>query len=188
MEQCPMPSEQTLSQRLGLTTHVSPLDHHVRAMAQAYPSNTAATIEDWLVDVANARGARIVLREPPADVSFQPPPETALDTEDLVAAICLLQRRDRPQMFRLAAQFITREVLDIPRLIRLARRERIEVVLGEMARQALRVEGRHPAWQALAEAFPAKQSPRSPVIHWQRLAWPVMSDHGPNAQCWQLVR
>lgn len=29
---------------------------------------------------------------------------------------------------------------------------------------------------------------RSPVIHWQRLAWPVMSARGYNAERWELVK
>jgi len=183
-----MLQEQTLSRRLGLTAHVSPLDYQVRALAQAYPSATAATIEDWLVDVANARGAKIVQRQPPADPTFLPPPETELSTEELVAAICLLQRRDRPQMLRLAAQFITRAAVDLPRLIRLARRERIELVLGEMARQALRVDGRHPAWLAITNAFPPGRPLRSPIIHWQRLAWPIMATRGGRVERWHLVK
>lgn len=182
-----MIQEQTLSRRLGLTTHVSPLDYQLRALARRHPSATAETVEDWLVDVANARGARIVQRDVAAGADFLPPTEGELSTEELVAAICLLQRRDRPQMLRLAGQFVTRGAVDLPRLIRLARRERIEVVLGELARQALRVEPGHGAWRALAEAFPARQPVRSPILHWQRLAWPTMSPRGCNAERWHLV-
>jgi len=182
-----MIQEQTLSRRLGLTTHVSPLDYQIRALARRHPSATAATVEDWLVDVANARGARVVQRDLAAGADFLPPTAGELSTEELVAGICLLQRRDRPQMLRLAAQFVTRGAVDLPRLIRLARRERIEVVLGELARQALRVDPGHGAWLALAEAFPARRSLRSPILHWQRLAWPVMSSRGCNAERWHLV-
>ena len=44
------------------------------------------------------------------------------------------------------------------------------------------------AWRALADAFPRRRPLRSPVLHWQRLAWPVMSSRGYNAQSWKLVQ
>jgi len=172
-----------------MATHQSVLDHRVRALAADSPSDADASIEDWLLDVANARGARVVQRrEPAVDAAFRPPSEQGLSNEELVVAICLLQRRDRPQILRLAGQLISREAVDVPALIRLARRERAEVVLGEMARQALRVDPRHPAWLALGEAFPLRRPLSSPVIHWQRLAWPVMTTRGYNAERWELVR
>jgi hypothetical protein len=68
----------TLGKRLGLTTHISLLDRKVRALFNGYPSNTAAVAEDWLLDVANARGARVVRRDNPPDGSFTSPSKDKL--------------------------------------------------------------------------------------------------------------
>lgn len=178
----------TLGKRLGLTTHISILDHKVHALFISHPSNTAVEVEDWLLDVANYRGARIVQRDAPPDKSFIPPSVEEFSNEELVTAICMLQRQDRPQLLRLAAQFITRGDINIQRLIRLAKMERIEIVLGEMAKQALKVDPLHPLWSRLFELFTPQKMLRSPVIHWQRLAWPIMTSKGYNAEKWVLVK
>lgn len=177
----------TLANRLGLTTHISILDHKVHKLFIAYLSNTATVVEDWLLDVANARGARVVQRDNPPDKSFTPPARNEFTNEELVVSICLMQRLDRPQLLRLAAQLITRGDIDVQSLIRLAKRERVEIVLGEIAKQALMVDCNHPVWKKLREEFPSEKKLCSPVIHWQRLAWPVMTSKGYNAEKWRLV-
>lgn len=177
----------TLGKRLGLTAHVSILDRKVHVLFCNYPSNTAANVEDWLLDVSNNRGARVVQRDNPPDESFLPPSKSEFSNEDLIVAICLTQRLDRPQLLRLAAQFITRGDIDVQYLVRLARRERVEIILGEMAKQALKVDCNHQAWRRIYEKFPSKKKICSPVIHWQRLAWPVMTSKGYNAEKWRLV-
>ncbi len=177
-----------LAQRLGMTVHESVLDRRLQDIRGKYPSPSAPTIEAWLLDVANARKACIVQRDCASDRKFIAPPRKVLSDEDLVTAICMVQRRDHPQMLRAAAQLISRGTLDIKRLLASARRERAGIVLGELARQALHVDSEHVAWRALAEAFPRTRPLRSPVIHWQRLAWPIMSNRGYNAQRWELVK
>lgn len=177
----------TLANRLGLTTHISILDHKVRTLFMAYPSNTATVVEDWLLDVANARGARVIQRDNPPDNSFTSPARDKFTNEELVVSICLMQRLDRPQLLRLSAQLITRGDIDLQCLIRLAKRERVEIVLGEIARQALMVDCNHPTWKRICGEFPSKKKLCSPVIHWQRLAWPVMTAKGYNAEKWRLV-
>lgn len=177
----------TLASRLGLTTHISILDHKVRTLSIEYPSNTAKVVEDWLLDLANARGAKVVQRDNPPDESFSAPSISEFSNEELIVAICLMQRLDRPQLLRLAAQFITRGDIDVQYLVRFAKRERVELILGEMAKQALIVDCNHPVWKKLYEEFPSKKKLRSPIIHWQRLAWPVMTSKGYNAEKWRLV-
>jgi hypothetical protein len=177
-----------LAKRLGQTVHESVLDRRLRGIRSEFPSPSATTIEAWLLDVANARGACIVQRDGAPGREFAAPPREVLRDEDLVTAICMLQRRDHPQMLRAAAQLVSRGTLDLTRLLASARRERAGVVLGELARQALRVAPEHAAWRALADAFPRTRPLCSPVIHWQRLAWPVMSSRGYNAQRWELVQ
>jgi hypothetical protein len=152
-----------------------------------YPSATAACLEDWLLDVANRRGARIVIREPPAPDNFAPPPPESLSQEELVVAICQLQGRDRPQLLRLAAQFISRGKMDLVALTRAARRERAGSVLHAMAVEALKVAPAHTAWSYLAITFASASRPHDVVIHWTRLAEPVMARGRVNAGEWRLV-
>jgi len=176
-----------LANRLGMTYHVSALRFKLKSLASAFPSENADCLEDWLVDVGNARGARIVTRFPSSSSTFTPPTKEELPNEELVAGICQLQCLDRPQMLRLAAQLISRRAVDPEKLCLVARRERIEPVLAELARQALRVEPDHDLWRAVQRAFPDAHPLREPLLHWTRLAEPVMKDGRYNAAGWRLV-
>lgn len=141
------------------------------------------------MDVAHARGASVVCRNDEYPANFIAPNPQIFPNEELVVAICQLHREDQPQRLRLAAQLISRGAVNVQRLILLARRERTEVVLGELARQALKVESRHEVWCQIASAFQPRRALRSPIVHWQRLAWPVMpKGRRVNAQRWELVR
>ena len=104
-----------------------------------------------------------------------------------MVAICQLQGEDRPQLLRLAAQLISRGKLDFTALARSARRERVESVLHAMAQEALKVSPVHPGWSFLATTFAAATRPRDVVIHWTRLAEPVMARGRVNAAEWRLV-
>ncbi len=140
------------------------------------------------MDVAHSRGARVVRRMEGACEGFAAPSPDVFPNEELVVAMCELERVDQPQRLRLAAQLVSRGAVNVQRLLLLARRERADVVLGELARQALKVEPGHEVWQRIAAAFSSSRTLRSPVAHWQRLAWPVMDKHRVNAQRWELVR
>ena len=181
------PQQPMLAMRLGVTVHVSPLRIRLAAWARRYPSPDAACLEDWLLDVANRRGARIVVREHADSFEFAPPPPAELLNEDLVAAICQLQGADRPQLLRLAAQLISRQILDMTALRRVAVRERVGAVLRAMAQEALRVDPNHHDWKFLAEAFGAEPQLRDVVMHWSRLSEPVMANGRCNAASWRLV-
>ncbi len=154
-----------------------------------YPPGLPSSLEDWLADVAHARGARVVCRTDGARTEFQPPPPDVFPNEELVVAICQLQRTDQPQRLRLAAQLVSRGAVDVARLLLLARRERADVVLGELACQALKVEPAHDVWRRIADAFSTRWPLRSPIAHWQRLAWPITTEgRRVNARRWELVR
>lgn len=182
-----IPAMERLADRLGLTVHQSILDRRLRRLMRVYASTQSP--ENWLMDVAHARGARVVCRPAEGDnENFTSPPPDVFANEELVIAICLLQRADEPQILRLAAQLISRGAVNVKRLLLLARRERVEIVLGEMALQALKVEPTHDVWTQIADAFPVRTPLRSPIVHWQRLAWPIMGDRRVNAQKWELVR
>ena len=90
-------------------------------------------------------------------------------------------------MIRLAAQLISRGDFDPAALRRLAARERVEPILAALASLALKVEPDHPHWLAVAAMFPQDPSLREPLLHWSRLAQPVLKDGRCNAAAWRLV-
>ena len=143
-------------------------------------------LEDWLVDLANSRGARIVTREP-SENFVNRLDLNQLTNEELVVGLLLPQNRDRPQMLRLAAQLISRKAVAFRELVWLATCERIEFVLAELARQACKVEPRHSLWRRILRKFESERSPVSPLAHYTRLAQPVMRNGRVNAEKWVLV-
>jgi hypothetical protein len=146
---------------------------------------SAKVVEDWLVDFANSRGARIVIRDAGNLVNGCDLNE--LTNEELVVGLLLPQNRDRPQMLRLAAQLISRQAVDFGELAWLATRERAGFALAELARQACKVEPSHPLWRRIREKFASEKPPRLPLIHFTRLAQPVMKNGRVNAEKWMLV-
>jgi hypothetical protein len=105
----------------------------------------------------------------------------------LVVAICQPHNLDRPQVLRAAAQLISRQTVNVEILLSTARRERAELVLAELARQALHVAPEHPVWRALNGALAHVFAPRDPILHWTRLAVPIPDERGCNAKAWKLV-
>lgn len=181
------PTCATLAQRLGVTVHVSPLRFRLTNLRREYPSSGAQCLEDWLLDVANARGARFVTRWPPASPDIVMPALPVLSNEDLVVAICQPHNLDRPQMLRAAAQLVSMQAVKADTLLAAARRERAEPVLAELARQAIYVAPEHFVWQTLYQALSKTPLLSSPLLHWTRLAVPVPDDRGCNAKYWKLV-
>jgi hypothetical protein len=177
--------ETTLAMRFGRTCHVSPLRMKLCRLWKR-TSGSVKVLEDWLVDLANMRGARIVTREDtnalPDGVDFD-----ELTNEELVVGLLLPQNRDRPQILRLAAQLISRKAVDFRQLARLAIQERVEFILAELARQACKVEPRHSLWRQIRQEFEAEKMPASPLVHYTRLAQPVMKNRRANAEKWVLV-
>lgn len=181
-------SGRLLARRLGITIHVSSLRFKLVSLRKQYPSRDTACLEDWLIDLANARGARVISRDVSGDGSFAPPPEESLSNSELVVAICQPQCLDRPQMLRLAAQLISRRAVKFEELKLVARRERSERILAEMARQALKVDPAHEIWREIFEVFGREARLREPIIHWTRLAQPIMNAGRCNASGWRLVQ
>jgi len=180
-------SQSTLARRLGKTQHTSPLRFKLASLCRAHPMGHASCIEDWLLATANARGARVVTPAREPGTMAAPPPRDVLSDEDLVVAMCQINCLDRPQMLRPAAQLISRGKLNVRRLQRIAIRERAEPVLAELCRQALKVAPDHAAWRTIHERFHDQRPLREPLLHWTRLAEPVMEHGKPNAVAWRLV-
>jgi len=176
-----------LADRLGKTVHVSPLRFKLRALQFAHGSSTKTALEDWLIDLANSRGARIVFREAAdADAGIDIPRDE-LSNEELVVAICQLQCEDRPQMLRLAAQLVSRKAVHPRSLCLVAERERVGPILASLADLALKVEPAHETWQAVRDNFAGERPLRDVLLHWTRVAEPVMTDGRCNATTWRLV-
>ena len=170
-----------------MTRHASPLRFRLESLRRAYPCGHASCLEDWLVATANARRARVVTPARESVTGTAAPPRGVLNDEDLVVAMCQLNCLDRPQMLRLAAQLVSRGRLDLQRLRRVAIRERAEPVLAELSRQALKVAPDHAAWRSIHDGFRDQPALREPLLHWTRLAEPVMARGKPNAVAWRLV-
>jgi hypothetical protein len=180
-------NRKTLAHRLGKTAHVSPLRMKLKMMAEKYPVPDAECLEEWLVELANARDARIVVRPNSSLGKFVPPDSDLVSNEELIIAICQLQCLDYPQMLRLAAQLISRSAFEFKRLERLAKMERTESVLLELSNQALKVAPEHPAWTKIHTAFKNAGPLKEPLLHWTRIAEPVMKHGRVNAERWELV-
>ena len=177
----------TLADRLGTNCHVSPLRHKVVRLSQKFNLPDATCPEDWLMGVAFERGFRIVRRPDPAGELVESPDANELSNEELVVAFCQSECIDEPQMLRIPAQIISRKILDIDDLLLVARRERTCRVLAELARQAIRVDPVHEHWSRIHQHLGTEKPLASPLLHWSRLAEPVMNNGRCNADKWVLV-
>lgn len=120
-------------------------------------------------------------------LQFTAPGETDFPNAELIVSLCQLQCLDQPQILRLAAQLISRGAFDPTQLRRAAVRERIEPVLSELARLALHVDPLHARWRQVADMFGPGNALREPLLHWSRLAQPVLRHGRCNAESWRLV-
>ena len=178
-----MSSEITLACRLGYTCHVSPLRMKLFRLWKS-DLDALGVLEDWLVDVANARGVCVVTR---SGKQSHKKYSRELTNEELVVGLLLTQNRDRPQMLRLAAQLISRKAVSFPRLAAITVRERVGFILAELARQACKVDAQHPLWCLLLQEFGAERPPASSLLHYTRMAEPVMKGGRVSDGTWELV-
>jgi hypothetical protein len=175
--------EGTLAARLGMTVHVSPLRHRLLSLMYRYGTGSIS-LQDWLVDIANARGAWVVSRALPSCAEV--PSLGDLSNEELVAGLCLPGLPEQLQTLRLSAQLISRGLVDMDRLLTLATRERIGPVLGSLAKEALKVDSAHAGWTRLSSVF-GDAAPHAVLLHWSRLAFPVPDRRGVASGEWRLV-
>ncbi len=183
----PVPQAPTLADRLGVTVHESPLRFKIRRLMRLYSAPTSCSIEDWLIELANRRGARVVFQSDPMPSTVRFPESGELTEEELVVALCQMNCLDRPQMLRLAAQMISRNACDLGKLLRMMRMERATRVFKQLAQQALKVDSTHPAWLALQNALRNERELNQPLLHWTRLAEPLFAPRTANPIGWKLV-
>lgn len=175
-----------LADRLGMTWHVSPLRMKIIRLMRCYPSCHVEVPEDWLIDVAIRRGLKQFVRDAAGDDAPNLPRQNEFSDEELVVALCHKAALDRPQMVRMAGHIISRGNLDLNQLKGLVTMERVEVVIAELARAALRCEPEHPLWLALWDMYKKHAGVRSPVIHWSRLVEPIVDRHH-KVKAWKLA-
>jgi hypothetical protein len=72
---------------------VSALRIRLQALMQRHVSHGATSLEDWLLDVANARGATFVRRVRDDSRPFDPPGEDVVSNENLAVAIRLVAEK-----------------------------------------------------------------------------------------------
>jgi hypothetical protein len=175
----------SLAQRLGCAVHVSILRRKLIRCWRKSPGN-AESVEEWLVDLANARCATVIRRSTAgANDSFPSPQE--LSNEELVIGILLPQNLDHRQILRLAAQLISRESVEFAELRRLGKQERVKRILAALAKQALKIAPAHLLWQQIAEAFGNTTPLRSPLLQYTRMAEPVPENGRVCRGRWSLV-
>ena len=86
---------ETLACRLGVTAHCSPLEMQLVRLSQKYPLKDAECLENWLMAVAHARGARVARRV--FQMEDPVPSSNELSNEEVVVGICLPSLADRPK-------------------------------------------------------------------------------------------
>ena len=106
--------EPLLSQRLGISRHISPLRFKLKRLAEKNLPKKTVRLDDWLVNMANARWACVVTLFA-ATGDF--PTEEELSNDGLVTAICQPENRDRPQMLRLTAQLTTGYAVNVENFV-----------------------------------------------------------------------
>lgn len=146
----------TLAQKLGDTTHISPL---FRRVIQAAGSKDGAG--DWLLKVAVLRGASHYKRD------FDPslPDDDRSLSQEIGVALCLGHLPDGPVLIRAASQLLSSPKTDARNLAQLAAMERCEPVLLHIANAALRTAPSVEPWLRCESCSTrAKVCPRMPCL------------------------
>jgi hypothetical protein len=175
----------TLANRLGIAAPASVLLWKARRLRRDFPVESAPGLEAWLVELANSRGFCAIQRRQvplPSDLD-----EKRFSNAELAVALMHLGLVDEPQVLRLAAQIVSREAVGVEELLILARRESASRVLRNLALQALKAAASHPGWLRIAGELSSETPLRENVIHWTRLAEPVMKPRGLHSGEWRLV-
>jgi len=139
----------TLANRLGTSTHLSPLMQKAKRLGVHSPKD--------LEEIAIARGLRYFGRFDERDQECQAPsPMPALDqkyfsNEDLAIALMSLSLPYSLTRLRMAGAMLGAEGISSTEILRLARMERCESVVRHIAECASKIEPQQPFWASLLE-------------------------------------
>lgn len=144
----------------------------VGRLIKAYPIADASCPEDWLLDIANARGCKSITRHPSKITEpVVAPPVSLFSNAELTAALCHPQNKDRPQWFRAAAELITSGQVDPRDLQVIAKKERLIDLFVALAEPALRAFPRDSNWEQIQGFADCRTRPlKDSLVHWSRLA------------------
>jgi hypothetical protein len=143
----------TLAQKLGTTTHLSPLLRKARKLGL-----DASTLEQLAIqrgcDYYHS-GAEL----PPAHV-----PQSQFPNEELAIALLNPALRYNPQTLRLGAAMLGAHGNDPVEIAYLTRLERCESVVRYVASAGQKFEPQNPYWTALLSLLPQTPAPKSSVV------------------------
>jgi len=176
---------QTLAQRPSITAPSSVLLWKVRRLLRDHPATDARDVASWLVELAHSRGFHAI-QSRPAALPLAGSQES-LSNAELAIALLHPALRDEPQLMRPAAPIISRGGISVALLITLADQESATRILANLAAQALKAAPSQEGWNAIATHLNTAAPLSENVIHWTRLAGPVMKPRGPHNGEWRLV-
>jgi len=152
----------TLANRLGTSSHLSPLLQKAKRLGLSLPED--------LEELAIARGLRY-FGHPSASEQGQPTVSTsqALDSsafsnEEIAIALMSLSLPYSLNRLRMAAAMLGAENISSVVILRLARHERCEKIVRYIAECAARVEPDNPLWKSLLEHLPRSQTTAPDVL------------------------
>ena len=150
----------TLAEKLGMTSHVSPLLGKLKKHGLATPEEIAAA--------AVARGCwhyagmAALERTTPID-----PP--GISDEELAVALLSPCHPYEPQLLRIGSQMLSGETIDPGKLTRLAVMERCEAMLRYIAECGQKTEPEMPFWKTILDKLQSYRSaPASVMSHISR--------------------
>ena len=154
----------TLAQRMGESSHLSPLLRKAERLRGG-----GADLEEWLLKLAVTRGASHYrdLQSHSDRESFPEPKD--FSNEELGVSLCSGQLRYDPKLVRAAGQLLSSPLIDSSKLLRLAAMERCQRVLWWIACACERVDKSAQPWAALRDSLsPCAPVPSGILPHWSR--------------------
>ncbi len=143
----------TLAEKLGTTTHLSPLLHKARRLGLDAEGLERLAIQRGC-DYYHCGEAL-----PPDHVD-----ESQFSNEELALALLNPALRYDPQTLRFGAAMLGAEGTDAAKIAWLAKLERGEPVVRYVAQAGQRFEPQNPFWKQLLSLLPATPSPSSSVV------------------------
>jgi len=146
----------TLAQRLGTTTHISPLLMKARRLGLRTPEDLERLAVRRGLRYYGEPGEENLLREDPVTYGSKPRDavECAFSNEELAIGLLSLSQPFSQQRLRMGAAMLAAAGVSLERLTALAHQERCESVLHHIAICGQKVEPENDFWQRLLRQLP----------------------------------
>ncbi len=135
-----------LADRLGTTSHLSPLLQKARLLGIGGPRD--------LENIALSKGLRYYGRPDPGTTAIPACQTDAFSTEELTIALMSPSAPYSLNRLRMAGALLGTPNISAARILKLARRERCEAIVRHLAEQAIQVEPGNPFWRTLLDGLP----------------------------------